>query len=128
MILGELEQKVMAVIWNSSESMKSREVLDAIGEEYAYTTIMTIMDNLYQKGILDREKRGITYYYFPKKSRSQVINGKLETIFNEILGSYKELAINKFLDTLGDSAEDIEYLEDYLKKLKNKKKKRLDDK
>ncbi|HRN71127.1 MAG TPA: BlaI/MecI/CopY family transcriptional regulator [Candidatus Woesebacteria bacterium] len=122
MILGELEQKVMNVVWESSKSLKPRDVLDSIEEEYAYTTIMTIMANLYEKGILDREKRGITYYYFPKKPKQQVINNKLGKIFTEVLGSYRELAITKFLDTLGGSEEDIKYLEDYLRKLKQQKK------
>lgn len=64
--LGFLEEKILFLIKEKGNS--SREVLKELIKEskknYAYTTVMTIMDKLYKKGFLKREKRGKTYFYF----------------------------------------------------------------
>lgn len=65
--LGFLEEKILFLI--NKNGNKPREILKFIlknsDKKYAYTTIMTVMDRLYKKGFLKREKKGKTYYYFP---------------------------------------------------------------
>ena len=62
--LGPLETKVMDVIW-IKRICSVRDVLSSLPRErsFAYTTIMTVMDHLYQKGLVTREKVKKTYVY-----------------------------------------------------------------
>lgn len=71
--LGDLEALVMEQLWSSSEPLSVRHVLEALpdGRSRAYTTVMTVMDNLFQKGFVVRERAGRAYFYRPSKSRAE---------------------------------------------------------
>jgi predicted transcriptional regulator len=63
--LGELEAVVMDRLWAIDGSATVRDVLEQLQQErrIAYTTVMSTMDNLYQKRFLDRERDGRAYRY-----------------------------------------------------------------
>lgn len=65
--LGDLESAVMTVLWETNEPVKVRDVLDNLdtGKKLAYTTVMTVLDNLYRKGWVQRELDGKAYLYEP---------------------------------------------------------------
>ena len=71
--LGDLEAAVMDFVWASDRPVAVRDVLESITQErpLAYTTVMTVMDNLHRKGYLRREKEGRAYLYEPTKQRSE---------------------------------------------------------
>lgn len=71
--LGELEAAVMDRLWAWEGPATVREVLDDLAAErkLAYTTVMTVMDNLHRKGILTREVDGRAYRYRPARSRAE---------------------------------------------------------
>ena len=61
--LGDLERAVMDVLWDvvpgTSDGVTVREVADALdGRELAYTTVMTVLDRLAGKGMVQREREG----------------------------------------------------------------------
>lgn len=58
--MGELERRVMDVLWENPErEFTGREVLDVL-PEYAYTTIATVLDRLSRKGYVRRRMSGRT--------------------------------------------------------------------
>ena len=69
--LGDLEAVVMDILWASPEPVTVREVLETLEptRPLAYTTVMTVMDNLHRKGFLLRELDGRAYRYRPAKPR-----------------------------------------------------------
>lgn len=71
--LGELEATVMDLMWSTEEPVTVRELLERIDRSppLAYTTVMTVMDNLHRKHFLLREKDGRAYRYRAVKSRSE---------------------------------------------------------
>ncbi|WP_404352162.1 BlaI/MecI/CopY family transcriptional regulator [Phycicoccus jejuensis] len=71
--LGHLESAVMARIWASGRPMLVREVLGdlQLDRPLAYTTVMTVMDNLHKKGLLTRERDGRAYRYQSAQTREQ---------------------------------------------------------
>lgn len=71
--LGELEALVMTHIWDSGKPVSVREVLEALhGErELAYTTVMTVLDNLHRKDMVVRQMEGRAYLYSPALSREE---------------------------------------------------------
>lgn len=63
--LGELEARVMRVMWRASTPMTVRDTLAELApeREFAYTTVMTILDRLWRKKFLERTMRGRAYEY-----------------------------------------------------------------
>lgn len=71
--LGELEAVVMDRMWAIDGSATVRDVLEQLQQErrIAYTTVMSTMDNLYQKRFLDRERDGRAYRYRTLTTRTE---------------------------------------------------------
>ena len=82
---GELEAVIMDRLWESGRPATVREMVDALQPEraLAYTTVMTVMDNLHRKGWLRREREGRAWRYEPTGSRSgytaALMNDALDT-------------------------------------------------
>jgi predicted transcriptional regulator len=73
--LGELEADVMERLWAADGDRSVREVLEEINtgssRPLAYTTVMTVLDNLHRKGWLTRQLVDRAYRYRPVKSKQQ---------------------------------------------------------
>lgn len=71
--LGDLESAVMDVLWQADEPLKVRDVLTQLdtGRTLAYTTVMTVLDNLHRKSWVTRELVGKAYQYTTALSREQ---------------------------------------------------------
>jgi predicted transcriptional regulator len=91
--LGETEMEVLNHVWDLGEATV-KQVRNRILEkrEVAYTTIMTVMKNLADKGFLKYRKDGVTYVYSPAQKpesvRSNIITDLMKKAFK---GSPKEL-------------------------------------
>ncbi|MFF2326811.1 MULTISPECIES: BlaI/MecI/CopY family transcriptional regulator [unclassified Streptomyces] len=70
--LGDLEDAVMTRVWQWNRPVTVREVLEDLQRErsIAYTTVMTVMDNLHQKGWVRREVDGRAYRYTAVSTRA----------------------------------------------------------
>ncbi|CAN5181248.1 BlaI/MecI/CopY family transcriptional regulator [soil metagenome] len=68
--LGSLEAKIMRVAWEHAGVYVSvREMLGRLDDDLAYTTVMTVMNRLYEKGLLLRRREGRAWSYRPATSR-----------------------------------------------------------
>jgi predicted transcriptional regulator len=69
--LGELESAVMDRLWRWARPATVREVVDDLNaaRPLAYTTVQTVMDNLFRKGWLSRQPHGRAYWYEPTITR-----------------------------------------------------------
>nr|WP_006347477.1 BlaI/MecI/CopY family transcriptional regulator [Streptomyces sp. SID5473]EIF91646.1 transcriptional repressor, CopY family protein [Streptomyces tsukubensis NRRL18488] len=70
--MGELEDAVMTRVWQWNRPVTVREVLEDLQQDrsIAYTTVMTVMDNLHQKGWVRREVEGRAYRYTAVSTRA----------------------------------------------------------
>jgi predicted transcriptional regulator len=70
---GELEMAIMDVMWAANSPCVVREVRERLryGRPVAYTTVMTVMDILYRKGVLQRAKHGRAWRYWPVEQREE---------------------------------------------------------
>jgi len=67
--LGDLERKVMDVLWDAQEpSLTGREVADQLPDK-AYTTVLTILDRLRRKGMVDRTTVGRAHRFAAADTR-----------------------------------------------------------
>ncbi|GAB3722354.1 BlaI/MecI/CopY family transcriptional regulator [Nocardiopsis nanhaiensis] len=71
--LGELEAAIMGALWRSEGPLSVREVRETMvyDREIAYTTVMTVANILFHKEMLDREKSGRAWVYWPRESHAE---------------------------------------------------------
>jgi predicted transcriptional regulator len=106
--LGELEAVVMEHLWSSDSPMAVRDVLKQMDRQppLAYTTVLTVMDNLHRKGFLEREKAGRAYLYRPTKGRAE----HTADLMHELLSDSGDSSVTllRFLDRM--SPQEVERL------------------
>ncbi len=68
--LGSLESEVLAVVCESGEGSVG-DVRDRLSRSFAYTTVMTTLDRLFKKDLLERHKSGRRFLYAPKTLRAR---------------------------------------------------------
>lgn len=71
--LGALEAAIMAALWRANEPLSVRDVLERMvyDRRLAYTTVMTVTNILFQKGLLAREKTGRAWVYWPRETHAE---------------------------------------------------------
>ena len=69
--LGELEAAVLSALWGSADPLSVREVLARVKRRpaLAYTTVLTVLDRLHEKGLVAREKQGKAFLYRPRVAK-----------------------------------------------------------
>lgn len=82
--LGALERKTLDEVRRQGEASVG-SVCDAFDQKYAYTTLMTTLDRLYKKGLLDRRKEGRAFYYTAKYSVEEMERGVAEDVIGHLL-------------------------------------------
>jgi predicted transcriptional regulator len=60
---GELESEVLAVLWAAGEPVGAGAVRERVAGDPAYTTVLTILTRLHDKGMVTRERAGRRYLY-----------------------------------------------------------------
>jgi predicted transcriptional regulator len=122
--LGALERKTLEEVWRRDEVLV-RDVVDALDDQFAYTTVMTTLDRLYKKGYLERRKVGRAYAYAAKFSRDDLQVGLagdfIAGLIDRATGG-AEPVLACIVDAVSDT--DRELLDD-LERLVNKKKAEL---
>lgn len=106
--LGTLEAVVMERLWAADEALSVRAVLEALAaeREIAYTTVMTVLDNLHGKGFASRAKDGRAYRYSASVTREEHTAGMLDDV---LAGSPdRGAALMHFVERLSD--EDLDGL------------------
>jgi len=91
--LGETEMEVLHHVWDMGEATVKqvrKRVLE--NREVAYTTIMTVMKNLAEKGYLKYRKDGVTYVYSPAQEPESVRSNLIKDLMKKVFkGSPKQL-------------------------------------
>lgn len=76
--LGALEHEVLSQLWVTDDPATPAEVLDALDTDLAYTTIMTVLSRLWQKGLVTRERRGRAYAYAPSLTEADLTAQRMQ--------------------------------------------------
>jgi len=112
--LGPLEVSVMEILWSHGDS-NVHDVTQKLDRPLAYTTVMTTLDRLYKKGLLQRRKAERAFFYSPRWSRAEweqkrageFVKGFLEApeTSSELLVSYLVDAVGRYDEALLDELE-----------------------
>jgi predicted transcriptional regulator len=110
-LLGELEVRVMERLWQLGPSAEAtvREVAQALEQErerddrpsVAYTTVMTVMSHLADKGLLTRiplDKK--TYLYRVALSREEFLERASQQLVDTLVADFGDLALAQFVEAV----------------------------
>ena len=100
--LGPLEAVVMERLWKRGTATV-RDVVDDLGRTraLAYTTIMTIMTRLHEKGLLERSRDGKTYVYRPAFSKEEHRARLSRELVRGLVDEFGDVALAHFAEELG---------------------------
>ena len=89
-IFGDLEREIMTILWHDGQATV-RDVYRQLTpvREIAYTTVMTTMTRLTEKGLLQQERRGLTneprgFLYRPVMTRSELMQFAVRRMWDEL--------------------------------------------
>ena len=98
--LTDAELEIMHVVWEI-DGGTVRQVHEILNQQrpLAYTTVMTMMNILEEKGHLTRSKQGRAYRYEPVRPKSQVISGMVDDFVGRVFeGSAAPLVVSLVKD------------------------------
>lgn len=108
-LLGDLEIEIMEHMWRRDEATV-RDVTTDIQEvrQVAYTTVMTVMGHLAEKGLLSRtplDKK--THIYRVALSREEFLARESQKMVDTLVADFGDLALAQFLEAL-EAAEQVD--------------------
>jgi predicted transcriptional regulator len=107
--LGDRELDVMGVLWEL-ESGTVAEVRDALPADLAYTTVLTILRNLEEKGFVSREAEGRAHRYFPRVARVTARRTALARLIDKLFHGSPERLIAHMVEDRTLTADDLRRL------------------
>ena len=115
-VLYERELEVMEVLWERGSATVA-EVREALEDEMAYTTVLTVLTRLEQKGFVASDKSEQAYVYRAKVSRDRVTGSWLKTMVRQLFDGAAAPAVLQLMQTEKFSAEEIAQLQELLDRL-----------
>jgi predicted transcriptional regulator len=101
-VFGPLEVRVLEALWRRQSS--SVRDLQADFPDTAYTTLMTTLDRLHRKGVLDRVKAGRAFVYRPRFTPGELQSGLVEQVLDLLIGRDRRSmrpVLSCFVETVG---------------------------
>jgi predicted transcriptional regulator len=107
-VLGPLETEIMEVVWELGE-VTVRDVHGRLASkrDIAYTTVMTTLGRLTEKGLLSREEGQPAHHYKPVVSRDQYANSTVKSVVDWLIGHFPDPAVAYFLDRVEKEDEQV---------------------
>ena len=123
-VLGELEAEIMEFLWSGADPppLSARTVAEHVGKRRGvkHITVVTVLNNLWRKGLLRREKEGRAYQYEPACGREEFLARVSRDVLSGMVRLGPEVAINSFVEVLAEL--DPDQVERLRKKLARRKK------
>jgi predicted transcriptional regulator len=102
---GELEGAVLAALWSATGPLTPAQVNERIAGDLAYTTVLTILSRLHDKGILARERSGRGYAYTPVKDEASHTAEQMRSLLEG--GHDRAAVLSRFVSELSSSDEEL---------------------
>ncbi|MDX6657309.1 MAG: hypothetical protein QOH62_2102 [Solirubrobacteraceae bacterium] len=102
---GALEGEVLAALWASAGAMTPADVLAQMGGTLAYTTVMTTLGRLFEKGLVERRRSGRGYAYVPIVREAELAAGRFRALLDR--GHDREAVLQGFVSKLSPDEADM---------------------
>ncbi|MFL5869665.1 MAG: BlaI/MecI/CopY family transcriptional regulator [Solirubrobacterales bacterium] len=100
---GALESEVLATLWAADGPLTPAVVQRELGGELAYTTVLTALVRLYDKGVISRERAGRGFAYRPVLDRPGIAAAEMRRLLDS--GDDREAVLASFVGSLSDDEE-----------------------
>ena len=117
---GTLEARIMNILWDGEE-MSIKDVQHKLEGEKAvnFNTVMTVMNRLVDKRILQKRPAGRSFLYRPVLSKEQFLETQSKELTHELMEEFGSLAVNHMLDALEEADPQLmDKLEQKIRQLK----------
>lgn len=127
--LGDLEAIVLKQLWESNKPLSVRESQSrtAKARPVAVTTVATILDRLYRKGLVSRQlarSGGPHYLYKAKVTEEEFRQAVVKNVMEGLLQSFDDVTVAYLAEKMGASeGSDLHVVSKYLNRLRKKEKK-----
>jgi predicted transcriptional regulator len=103
--LGSSQAEVMNVLWRRG-SATVPELVETITKkrDLAYTTVLTLVQRLYARGLLEREAEGRGFRYWPTRTRDELLADWSDELIDRLLGDFGDVAVARLDERLRDVA------------------------
>ena len=107
-VLGPLESEVMDVTWERGD-VTVRDVHETLSKSrpVAYTTVMTTMGRLADKGLLRRVEDQRAHRFVPLVTRDQYANSAVKSVVDWLVTQFRDPAVAYFLDRVEEEDEEV---------------------
>jgi predicted transcriptional regulator len=102
---GELEAEVLAVLWTVGRPATAAEVRHRIDGTLAYTTVMTILARLYEKGVVSRSRCGRRFAYAPVDDAAGLAARRMRKLLDA--GPDRSSVLARFVSDLTEEDERV---------------------
>lgn len=125
--LGPLEANIMDRIWSKKTPLTVREVYEDLKKtkSIAYTTVMSTMDRLFEKHLLDRKvakgRGGLYYVYWPTLEKQHFQRSAVREVLSSLIDNFGEVVANCLVDETCLNEEERKALKEQLNKNIKKK-------
>jgi BlaI family transcriptional regulator, penicillinase repressor len=109
------ELDVMTVLWELGPSTVS-EVREALSADLAYTTVLTVLRTLEEKGRVAHEAEGRAHRYAPLVARQAAGASALRRIKDGLFGGSPELLLTRLVEDEALTEEDLRRMRDLLER------------
>jgi len=123
-ILGPLEARVMEIMWEVKTPVSVRTVYEKLRKErkIAYTTVMSTMNTLFEKGLLDRKvakgRGGLLYVYWPKLSKEEIERSVVKQVIDSLVRNFGDSVVSYLMEITVSNEEKLKALKRLFESLK----------
>lgn len=121
--LGPLEEQLLQALWKR-RSATVRELLAEGDLNLAYTTVMTTLDRLYKKRLLDRKAEGRAFRYMPRHTPEEFQKAVAGEAIRQVLASNRTSSLPLSCLVEAITEHDVKLL-DQLQELVERKRREL---
>ena len=114
-VLHEREMDLMEVLWERGTATAA-EVRDALEDELAYNTVLTILRRLEAKGYIGHEEEGRAHRYYPLVEREEARGSALQRLLDRVFGGSPELLLTHLVSVRSLDEAEIKRLRELLQK------------
>lgn len=102
-LFGPLESACLRALWSDAPASVG-DVLEQVNADHdpelAYTTVMTVLTRLHEKGYVTRERRGRGYLYDPIYTEQELVDLLGRRDVDRVVDRYGDVALAHFIERL----------------------------
>ena len=118
--LGDLQLRIMRVLWSSAPASVA-EVRDQLGgDELAYTTVATMLRKMEDRGLLRHGEQGRKFLYEPAVTAEEVTRSMADDLVDRLFEGNLAATVSHLLQTREVSPKELTRLEQLIRRRKKR--------